>query len=585
MSAELTTGRNERRDPRTQETPTQRWNRNYLEILHETRAAQIGTQLLLVFLLTLAFTSRFDETTRFQRMVYVVSLVLVAGATCLLIAPAPFHRLVFRRRLEAQLVKASSRFAFWGVTLMMLAVNGVLLLILDVVMGTSYALPITGGTLLWFLTWWYFAPGWTRRGQKRRRKEATVVALEVAAEKLRSERGRSEHVRSERVKGGDLARALNAPAPALGSTMMAAQERPGPHPPQLRPGPTWPAPRLPMMPTPQPPRANSDQLGYPGGRLPALGYDRPSPQPGAATGPYPPYRADGYRAANGNGRGAPFGPGPAAPVSGAYGSGPAAPVSGAYGSAAPVSGAYGPAPVSGAYGPSGRGPAGAPAPVSGPVGAGSARFDLGGPIGGIDVPSGPYATIDPLGPVAAGPMPHQPAPYGNAFDGAAAQQPDGSGWTSRAGRHHGISLTDLPAAYTTGEVPILGPEPGMQNGRSGDGMQHGRADDGVTQFGVALPLGPAPTGLPAPGGEAVQTPTGPYSSVLPGRSPAAETPAGAVGPAIAGPAVAGPAPVGPTDTGSYPIVGIDQSEPFENTDGVIGRARVVPPNPAGPKHH
>lgn len=92
MSAELTTGRssdrNERRDPRTQETPTQRWHRNYLEILQETRAAQIGTQLLLVFLLTLAFTSGFDETTRFQRMVYVVSLVLVAGATCLLIAPA-----------------------------------------------------------------------------------------------------------------------------------------------------------------------------------------------------------------------------------------------------------------------------------------------------------------------------------------------------------------------------------------------------------------------------------------------------------------------------------------------------------------
>ncbi|GAA0278032.1 DUF6328 family protein [Cryptosporangium japonicum] len=546
MSAEVTTGRsadrNERRDPRTQETPTQRWNRNYLEILHETRAAQIGTQLLLVFLLTLAFTSRFDETTRFQRMVYVVSLVLVAGATCLLIAPAPFHRLVFRRRLEAQLVRASSRFAFWGVTLMMLAVNGVLLLILDVVMGTSFALPITGGTLLWFLTWWYFAPGWTRRGQKRRRKEATIVALEVASEKLRSER-----VRSERVNGDHLARALGAPAPvgapALKPRMVAGQERvlPGPHPPQLRPGPTWPAPRLPMMPTPQPPRANSDQLGYPGGRLPALGYDRPSPQPGAATGPNGPYRANG-----GHDRGGPF-PGPAAPVSGAYGAGPSM----------PVSGAYGPMPVSGAYGPSGPAPAGAPAPVSGPAGSvGNGRFGLGGP-GGADVPTGPYAAIDPLGPIALG----QSGPYGTTFDGAAAQQPDGSGWTARAGRHHGISMTDLPAVHHTGEVPLLGPEPGTQHGRSGDGMQHGRADEGVTQFGVALPLGPAPTGLPAPGGEAASTPTG------------------AVGPAIAGPAVAGPAPVGLTDTGSIPVLG------EENTDGVVGRARVAPPHTSGPKHH
>jgi len=513
--------RSEQRDPRTRETPTQRWNRHYLEILHETRAAQVGTQLLLVFLLTLAFTSRFDETTRFQRAVYVVSLVLVAGATCLLIAPAPFHRLVFRRRLEAQLVRASSRFAFWGVTLLMLAVNGVLLLILDVVMGTSYALPITAGTLLWFLTWWYLAPGWTRLGQRRRRKEATIAALEAASEKLRSER-----VHSERINGGGLARALDASVP-VSAPALAGRDRvlPGPHPPQLRPGPTWPAPRLPMMPTPHPPQASSDQLGYPGGRVPAVGYDRPSSQPGPAAGPSGRYL----------------------PPSGA----PGRPDHrGPYGSAASV-----------------------PAPVSGPVGGINAG--AGDPTG-AGGPTGPYAAIDPLGPLALG---GGPAPYTAPFDGAAARGPQGP--AGPRGRHHGISVTDLPVAYTTGDVPRLQWGDGMQHGRSGGGMQNGRADDGVTQFGVPLPLGPTPTGLPtglpAPGGEAAP-PAGP------------PTPTGAAGPATAGPAVAGPAPVGPTDTGSIPVLADDMVPATDGglddpgRDGVVGRARVTPPTGSAPRH-
>ncbi|SHN45973.1 DUF6328 family protein [Cryptosporangium aurantiacum] len=585
MAKQLTAGnavsgrsgdRSEPRDPRTRETPTQRWNRNYLEILHEVRAAQIGTQLLLVFLLTLAFTSRFDETTRFQRTVYVVSLVLVAGATCLLIAPAPFHRLVFRRRLEAQLVRASSKFAFWGVTLLMLAFNGVLLFILDVVMGTSYALWITAGTLLWFLTWWYLAPGWARVGQRRRRKEATIAALEVASQKLHS----------ERLDGSASAGA----SPALGTRPVAEAERslPGPHPPQLRPGPTWPAPRLPMMPAPHPSLATSDQLGYPGGQLPVVGFDRPSPQPGAATGPNGSY---------------PVPPDPA----GAPGSGWTA-----------------------RNGRNGQAPAAVPAPVSGPVGAvGGLRSGTGVPTGaagrngselppGIGSPTGGYAAVDPLGPLALGPVsgpgplggpeaygstplggalggpvplsgpgefggpgPHgRTGPYATPFDGAAARGPQGPA----PGRHHGISRADLPVystgdiprystgdipryttgdvpRFSTGDVPRLRADDGMQNGRAGDGMQHGRAEDGVTQFGLALPLGPAPTGLPAAGGEP------------------APSPAGAAGPASAGPALADPAPAGP-----FTAEGPSDPAADAARDGVIGRARVTPPHASPPRH-
>ncbi len=158
----------------TGETPAQRLDRNYGEILQEVRVAQTGVQLLLAFLLMLAFTPRFDVLTAFQRDVYVASLVLGAAATALLIAPTPFHRLVFRRQLKQQLVKASSRFAFFGVTLLMLALSSSMLLILDVVVGADRARWITGGTMAWFGLWWYVAPLWTRlcsRWRKRRAAE------------------------------------------------------------------------------------------------------------------------------------------------------------------------------------------------------------------------------------------------------------------------------------------------------------------------------------------------------------------------------------------------------------------------------
>ncbi len=140
------------------ETPTQRLDRNYADILQEVRVAQTGVQLLLAFLLTLAFTPRFAQLTELQLDVYVTSLVLGAASTGLLIAPAPFHRLVFRRRLKKQLVRASNRFALCGLVLLMLALASAMMLILDVVLGTRTAVWITAGLLGWFSLWWYVLP-------------------------------------------------------------------------------------------------------------------------------------------------------------------------------------------------------------------------------------------------------------------------------------------------------------------------------------------------------------------------------------------------------------------------------------------
>src|SRR5262249_5650590 len=55
------------------ETPLQRADRAYGEILQEVRVAQTGVQILFAFLLALAFQARFGSTTNLQRDLYGVT--------------------------------------------------------------------------------------------------------------------------------------------------------------------------------------------------------------------------------------------------------------------------------------------------------------------------------------------------------------------------------------------------------------------------------------------------------------------------------------------------------------------------------
>jgi hypothetical protein len=50
-----------------QETPEQRLDRNFGELLQELRVAETGVQILFAFLLTLAFTQWFEDLSGTQR--------------------------------------------------------------------------------------------------------------------------------------------------------------------------------------------------------------------------------------------------------------------------------------------------------------------------------------------------------------------------------------------------------------------------------------------------------------------------------------------------------------------------------------
>jgi hypothetical protein len=140
------------------ETEADRLDRNYAELLQELRVTQTGVQILFAFLLTLAFTQRFEHISSFQRGTYVVTLMFAAGAAALLIAPVAFHRIVFRRNQKDDLVFAANRMALGGVGFLLVAIVGAVLLILDVTLGRGPAVALSAVVAVWFLLLWLVIP-------------------------------------------------------------------------------------------------------------------------------------------------------------------------------------------------------------------------------------------------------------------------------------------------------------------------------------------------------------------------------------------------------------------------------------------
>src|SRR4051794_5571672 len=91
------------------ETREEQLDRNLIEMVQELRVAQMGVQFLFAALLAIPFQQRFKDLTDFQRDAYAWTLVLTLTSANLLVAPASFHRIVFRQRVKAELIAASQR--------------------------------------------------------------------------------------------------------------------------------------------------------------------------------------------------------------------------------------------------------------------------------------------------------------------------------------------------------------------------------------------------------------------------------------------------------------------------------------------
>jgi Family of unknown function (DUF6328) len=145
------------------ESPAERVDRNFNELLGELRVALPGVQVLFAFLLTVPFAQGFADLNGFERGLYFAVLLLTALACAFLIAPTAYHRLQFRRGRKQEILFFANRAALLGLAALALAMTGAIVLISDFLFGVGAAIPAGVAALLMFGSLWYLLP--MRRGR------------------------------------------------------------------------------------------------------------------------------------------------------------------------------------------------------------------------------------------------------------------------------------------------------------------------------------------------------------------------------------------------------------------------------------
>jgi Family of unknown function (DUF6328) len=145
-------------DDRPGETPHERLDRNFADLLQEVRVVQTGVQILFAFLLTLPFAARFTVTDPLDRIMYVITLLAAAAASILLIAPVSYHRLVFRQDRKAELVRTASLLAEAGTVSLLVGIAGAVFVVTDVVVDQAFAIVVASGVAVMGGLLWYVMP-------------------------------------------------------------------------------------------------------------------------------------------------------------------------------------------------------------------------------------------------------------------------------------------------------------------------------------------------------------------------------------------------------------------------------------------
>jgi hypothetical protein len=140
------------------ETELERLDRNTIELVNELRVAGTGVQVLFAFLLIVPFNNRWSKVSSFDRYDYYATLLCVAIATVLLIAPSIHHRLLFRRGDKAYIVTLGTRFAIAAAVFLAVGLTGILVLISNFVFGTVAALVVGTGTAVVVTVIWFAVP-------------------------------------------------------------------------------------------------------------------------------------------------------------------------------------------------------------------------------------------------------------------------------------------------------------------------------------------------------------------------------------------------------------------------------------------
>ncbi|MEU1817688.1 DUF6328 family protein [Streptomyces roseifaciens] len=145
------------------ETPEERADRRWAELLQEVRVTQTGVQILFGFLLTVVFTPRFADLGSTDRTIYVITVLLGAATTGALVGPVSLHRIVSGRRIKPQTVTWAARLTMTGIVLLLCTVTSAMTLILRIALHNSAVPWLVAAVVAWLVLCWFGLPGWVLR--------------------------------------------------------------------------------------------------------------------------------------------------------------------------------------------------------------------------------------------------------------------------------------------------------------------------------------------------------------------------------------------------------------------------------------
>jgi hypothetical protein len=134
----------------------------------EARMVLPGIQALFGFQLIAVFNRPFFDLDIVNRYLHLASLVLVAIAVGLIMAPAAYHRLTESTLVTAQWIRIASRDIARAMVALMLAVSLDVYIVAVMIAGNTPVAATVGIATGCFLTWLWFVLPLTQRARERR---------------------------------------------------------------------------------------------------------------------------------------------------------------------------------------------------------------------------------------------------------------------------------------------------------------------------------------------------------------------------------------------------------------------------------
>jgi predicted membrane channel-forming protein YqfA (hemolysin III family) len=145
------------------ETAKERTDRQLLELLNELRVALPGAQVLLGFLLTAPFASRFGRTSQGERIVLFACTMFTAAGVLLLMAPSVYHRIRWNEGGKQDVIRVGHVLFLIGTGCLALGMFCALFLIGYMLFGTAAAVAAIAVAASIVASVWYVLP--LRRGR------------------------------------------------------------------------------------------------------------------------------------------------------------------------------------------------------------------------------------------------------------------------------------------------------------------------------------------------------------------------------------------------------------------------------------